>query len=200
MIRDAKRRAPRSPLRLNTMSPSRIPPQTDQPESAYELYLMRHGVAVMRGSAGYTEDARRPLTPDGKKKMREIARGLKRQGLVLAWVVTSPLVRAVETAEIVFDSLEVNAPMDFCEALRPGGAAEALIAFLAKHPERKRVLAVGHEPDLTTMAARLIGAGHHAKLALKKGGCCQIIFEEFPPKSPGQLVWWLTPRLLRKLG
>ena len=182
------------------MSPARIPPETDQSGTAYELYLMRHGVAVLRGSAGYVEDARRPLTPDGKKKIREIARGLKRQGLVLDWVVTSPLVRAVETAEIVFDSLEVNTPMDFCEALRPGGSAEALIAFLAKHPERKRVLAIGHEPDLTTMAVRLIGAGHHAKLAFKKGGCCLITFGEFPPKSPGQLVWWLTPRLLRKLG
>jgi len=182
------------------MSPARIPPETEPSGTAYELYLMRHGIAVMRGSAGYIEDARRPLTPDGKKKMREIARGLKRQGLVLDWVVTSPLVRAVETAEIVFDSLAVNTPMDFCEALRPGGSAEALIAFLAKHPERKRVLAVGHEPDLTTMAARLIGAGHHAKLAFKKGGCCLITFEEFPPKSPGQLAWWLTPRLLRKLS
>jgi phosphohistidine phosphatase len=182
------------------MSPARTPPETDQSGTAYELYLMRHGVAVLRGSAGYIEDARRPLTPDGKRKMREIARGLKRQGLVLDWVVTSPLVRAVETAEIVFDSLKVNSPMDFCEALRPGGSAEALIAFLATHPERKRVLAVGHEPDLTTMAARLIGAGHHAKLGFKKGGCCLITFEEFPPKSPGQLAWWLTPRLLRKLG
>ncbi|MGD1154294.1 MAG: hypothetical protein ABSA41_00520 [Terriglobia bacterium] len=50
------------------------------------------------------------------------------------------------------------------------------------------------------MAVRLSGAGHHAKLAFKKGGCCLITFGEFPPKSLGQLVWWLTPRLLRKLG
>ena len=182
------------------MSPPRIPPEKEDPGAAYHLYLMRHGIAVMRGSAGYIDDARRPLTPEGKRKMREIARGLKRQGLLFDWVVTSPLVRGVETAEVLIDSLETNAPMDFCEAMRPGGSAEALLAFLAKHPERKVVLAVGHEPDLSLMAARLIGAGHHAKLVFKKGGCCLITFDEFPPKSPGQLVWWLPPRLLRKLG
>lgn len=182
------------------MARLQISPETDTPGAAYQLYLMRHGIAVMRGTAGYINDARRPLTPEGKKKMREIAQGLKRLGLVPHWVVTSPLVRAVETAEVLIDSLETQAPMDFCEALRPGGSAETLLAFLAKQPQRKIVLAVGHEPDLSLMAARLIGAAHHAKLAFKKGGCCLITFDEFPPKSPGQLVWWLTPRLLRKLG
>jgi phosphohistidine phosphatase SixA len=58
---------------------------------------------------------------------------------------------------------------------------------------------VGHEPDLSELAARLIGAASHANLGLKKGGCCMVSFEEFPPRSPGQLEWWLTPRLMRKL-
>jgi phosphohistidine phosphatase SixA len=53
---------------------------------------------------------------------------------------------------------------------------------------------------LSELAARLIGAGRHANLAFKKGGCCLITFDEFPPKSPGQLIWWLTPRLLRKMA
>jgi phosphohistidine phosphatase len=106
----------------------------------------------------------------------------------------------VETSEIVAESLDSNVPMDFCDALRPSESAETLISFLAKRPNRKRVLVVGHEPDLSNMAGRLIGAGRHANLAFKKGGCCLITFDEFPPKSPGSLVWWLTPRLLRKLG
>ena len=165
----------------------------------YELYIMRHGIAVARG-ADFADDSKRPLTPEGKKKVQEIARGLKRLGVALDWVVTSPLVRAVETSEIVAESLGPNAPMDFCDALRPGGSAEALITFLAKHPGRKRVLVTGHEPDLGWLAARLIGAGRHASLAFKKGGCCLLEFDQFPPKSPGDLVWWATPRLLRKLG
>jgi len=166
----------------------------------YEFYILRHGIAVERGVPGIAEDAKRPLTPEGKQKMRQIAEGLNRLGLELDWIVTSPLVRAVETAEIVAESLGHSVPMDFAEALRPGGSPEALITFLAKHPNRKRVMVVGHEPDLGEMAARLLGAGRHANLGFKKGGCCLITFNEFPPKSPGQLVWWLTPRVLRKLA
>jgi phosphohistidine phosphatase len=165
----------------------------------YELYIMRHGIAVARG-ADFADDSKRPLTPEGKKKIKEIASGLKRLGVVVDWVVTSPLVRAVETAEIVAEFLGPNVPVDFCDALCPGGSAETLITFLAKHPNRQRVLVAGHEPDLSSLAARLIGAARHAGLALKKGGCCLVEFDQFPPKSPGNLVWWATPRLLRRLG
>lgn len=169
-------------------------------QAGYELYIMRHGIAVTRGSAGFSDDSKRPLIPEGKKKMREIAEGLIRLGFDVDWIVTSPLVRAVETAEIVAEQLGSNVPMDFSDALRPGGSPEALVTFLAKHANRKRVLVVGHEPDLSAMAARLVGAGRHANLAFKKGGCCLITFNEFPPKSPGELVWWLTPRVLRKMA
>ena len=165
----------------------------------YELYIMRHGIAVSRAAIGIGDDAKRPLTPDGKKKMQEIAEGLAKLGVEIDWIVTSPLVRAAETAGIVADSREGNVPMDFCDALRPGGSAEVLIAFLAKHPHRKRVMVVGHEPELSELAARLIGAGRNVRLAFKKGGCCLIRFDEFPPKSPGELVWWLTPRAMRKM-
>ncbi len=168
--------------------------------AGYEFYVMRHGLAAPRAGTGITDDAKRPLTPEGKKKMQEIARGLGRLGVDVDWIVTSPLVRAVETAGIVSDSQESKIPMDISDALRPGGSPEALISFLARHPHRKRVLVVGHEPDLSELAARLIGAGRNANLSFKKGGCCFISFDEFPPKSPGQLVWWLTPRVMRKLA
>lgn len=168
--------------------------------AGYELYIMRHGIAVERGTANYLDDAKRPLTPEGKKKVQEITQGLIRLGLELHWVVSSPLVRAVETAELVADLLPANVPLDFCDALRPGGAPEDLVKFLAKHASRRRVMVVGHEPDLSELAARLMGAGRHANLTFKKGGCCLITFDEFPPKSPGQLVWWLTPRIVRKLA
>ncbi|HEX5481058.1 MAG TPA: hypothetical protein VFZ08_00360, partial [Terriglobia bacterium] len=77
---------------------------------------------------------------------------------------------------------------------------QKLMAFLAQHPDRTRVLLAGHEPSLSEMAAELIGAGQNVYLAFKKGGCCLITFEDSPPKPPGLLTWWLTPRLMRKLG
>jgi phosphohistidine phosphatase len=182
------------------MSPEDTAVDKTDSRNPYELYIMRHGVAVMRSSQDVDDDAKRPLTPDGKRKMQEIARGLKRLGFAVAWIVTSPLVRAVETAEIIADSLDQRVPMDFCDALKPGGSPEELLTFLARHLARRSVLVVGHEPDLASMAARLIGAGRHANLAFKKGGCCLISFDEFPPKSPGTLTWWLTPKLIRKLA
>lgn len=173
--------------------------KTDR-KTQYEFYIMRHGVAVTRESTGFADDSKRPLTPEGKEKMREIGKGLSRLRVGVDWIVSSPLVRAVETAEIVAESLGSNVPLDFSDALRPGGSAEALISLLAKHLDRNSVLVVGHEPDLSKLAARLMGAGRQANLTMKKGGCCLIAFDEFPPKSPGQLVWWLTPRLLRRMA
>jgi len=184
---------------LKTMPKNNTPALEAKVQTGYELYIMRHGLAVTRGSVRFSNDAQRPLVPEGKEKMREIAGGLKRMGFEVDWIVTSPLVRAVETAGIIAESLASSVPVDVCDAMRPGGSPEALLAFLAKRPNCRRVLVVGHEPDLSELAARLIGAGGHANLGFKKGGCCMISFDEFPPKSPGQLVWWLTPRLLRKL-
>ena len=166
----------------------------------YELYIMRHGLAVTRDVTTVMDDAKRPLTSEGKQKMREIASGLDRMGIEVDWIVSSPLIRAVETAEIVGDALGSKPPLDTCDALKPGSAPEALITFLAKRPNRRRVLVVGHEPDLSELAARLMGAGRNANMPFKKGGCCLITFSIFPPKLPGRLVWWLPPRVMRKLA
>lgn len=166
----------------------------------YELYIMRHGIAVMRAPSTMMDDAKRPLTPEGRQKMRESAAGLAAAGIDFDWIASSPLARAMETAEIVSEALKSQPPVDTCEALRPGGAPEALVTFLAKRPNRRRVLLVGHEPDLSQLAARLIGAGRNSNMPFKKGGCCHIAFSEFPPKTAGRLMWWLTPRLMRKLA
>ena len=77
----------------------------------YELYVMRHGLAVTRGSVRFSDDAQRPLVPEGKEKMREIGEGLKRMGLEVDWIVTSPLVRAAETAGIIAESLASSVPV-----------------------------------------------------------------------------------------
>jgi phosphohistidine phosphatase len=166
----------------------------------YELYIMRHGLAALRAAATVLDDAKRPLTPEGRQKMRGIAAGLANLGLDVDWIVSSPLVRAVETAELVGQALASKPPLELCDALRPGGSGEALITFLAKRRDRRRVLVVGHEPDLGELAARLIGAGRNASMPFKKGGCCLITFTLFPPKSPGRLIWWLTPRVMKRIS
>ena len=171
----------------------------DRDGGAYQIYIMRHGIAEEH-SKDSPDDAQRKLTPEGREKTREIAQGLKRVEFAVDWIVTSPLARAVETAEIVRDTLKLDAPFDHCDALRPGLNKPVLMKFLCKQPERKRILLVGHEPDLGYLAASLLGVGDEEHLAFKKGGCCLISLEELPPQTPGELVWWLAPRVSRALG
>jgi phosphohistidine phosphatase len=168
---------------------------------SYDVYLMRHGVAADQGSLGAPDDFSRPLTPDGKLKLKVIAKGLSRLKVQWDWVVTSPLKRAVETGDAVSEALGTAAPRDVCDALAPGDvSAQKVTSFLAQHPDRSSVLLVGHEPSLSRLASEFVGASDSANLAFKKGGCCMITFDGLPSKSPGVLEWWLTPRLLRKLG
>jgi phosphohistidine phosphatase len=165
-------------------------------DQVYELCIMRHGVAADRGL--YPGDAKRPLTPEGKERMQEIAQGLAKTGFEPDWIVSSPYMRAAETADIVAEAFGLR--VESCDALQPGGVPELVLEFLARQASRKSVVVVGHEPDLSQLAAGLLGAGRNRDFAFKKGGCCLISFERFPPKPPGRLVWWLTPRILRKLA
>lgn len=183
------------------MAHEKKPAAKREPGQPYELYLMRHGIAADLDSLGSSDDSSRPLTPEGKLKLRASAKGLDRLGVEWDWVVTSPFKRAVETAEVVAESIAATAPRDVCDVLAQAEVpASKVISFLAQHADRCRVLLVGHEPSLSGLASEFVGASHTANFAFKKGGCCMISFEDFPSKAPGLLVWWLTPRLLRKFG
>lgn len=160
---------------------------------------MRHGDARMVADAAVVDEGKQPLSPKGKLRIGQVASGLDRLGFVPNWIVTSPYEHAVESARMLQEQFGSSVPMKICDSLRPGGSAEAFVIFLATHPEPRSVIAVGHELDLSALASRLIGAQQDARLALRKGGCCLIEFHRFPPTTPGRLVWWLTPRVLRKL-
>ena len=134
----------------------------------YELYIMRHGLATARDVTTAMDDAKRPLTSEGKQKIREIASGLVRR--VWKWI---GLYRARSCARwkpprLSLTRIRFQTSPGLLRTLGPGGAPEALITFLAKRPNRRRVLVVGHEPDLGELAARLIGAGRNAKCPLRK--------------------------------
>lgn len=135
---------------------------SEKSRAQYELFVMRHGEAVAREDKSYPDDSKRPLTLDSRKEVQKIAKGLKRMEVSVDWIVSSPFVRAVETAQIVAELLAPAVPTERSDALSPGGSAEALLTFLAGHPSRRRTVLVGHEPDLSKLAARLIGADRHA--------------------------------------
>jgi len=161
------------------------------------IYLVRHGVAADQGPE-FPNDDDRPLTSEGIERMRVQTAGLKELRVGLDRVLTSPLVRAAQTAEILASGVGCRAPLVAVDALRPGGRYDALMAALGRLGTDRAIALVGHMPSIGEIAARLIGA--EEPLAFKKGAVCCIETDELPPSGAGQLVWFMPPRVLRALG
>ena len=162
----------------------------------YELYFIRHGLAEERGDA-WPDDSKRPLTDEGMSRIRKAARGLARIGVTIEVVLTSPLVRARQTAEQLAAGLDPRPSMVNVDSLAPDGSYAAVIADLEKHARKSRIALVGHEPMIGELAARFIGSRH--PIEFKKGAVCRIDLEDLPPAGPGELRWYLTPKILRAL-
>jgi phosphohistidine phosphatase len=158
--------------------------------------VIRHGLAEERGDA-WPDDSKRPLTDEGMSRLRKSARGLARIGVTIDIVLTSPLVRARQTAELVAGGLEPRPSLVNVDSLAPDGSYAAVLADLEKHARRSRIALVGHEPMLGELAARLIGSRH--AIEFKKGAVCRIDIDDLPPAGPGDLRWMLTPKIMRAL-
>lgn len=171
--------------------------QGKTPAEDVEIYLIRHGLAAERGE-NYPDDTKRPLTQRGIERLKREGRGLVALDVMFEVILTSPLVRARQTAETIADAFRTRPQVVNTDALAPGGTHNALIDELAKHSRRKRIALVGHEPGIGELAARLIGL--RRPFEFKKGAICRIDVHALPPTGPGQLHWFLTPRILRKLG
>jgi phosphohistidine phosphatase len=165
--------------------------------TSYELYVVRHAIAAERGEQ-WPDDSKRPLTDRGISRFKEGVAGLRRLGVVVDEVLTSPLVRAKQTADLLAAGLEGGPPVKLCEALEPGHTPAATLAQVARQAKHQRIALVGHEPDLGELAAHLVGS--RRPLAFKKGGACRIDLDQLTPNRPGSLVWFLTPKVMRRLA
>lgn len=161
-----------------------------------ELYLIRHGIAAERGES-WPDDTKRPLTHKGVARLRREAQALDALGVSFDQIVTSPLVRTRQTAEVLAQSSGAKPPVATADALAPGGTTAQAIEELGKYSRRRRIAIVGHEPNIGELAAKLIGA--RAALEFKKGAICRIDVETLPPARPGHLRWFAPPRMLRML-
>jgi phosphohistidine phosphatase len=163
-----------------------------------ELLLVRHAIALPRDPlAG--DDALRPLTRRGRRRMRRAARGLRMLVPGVDLICSSPLVRARETAAIL-GLLYQDAERLESGALAPGAGAEAVVELLREHSEHDAVALVGHEPDLSELGSWLCAGVSRSVLELRKGAACLIAFESAPGAARGRLLWSLPPRVLRCLA
>lgn len=161
------------------------------------IILFRHGPAGHADPARWPDDGARPLTPKGIVRTRAAARGLRRLERGVVAILTSPLVRAEETARLAAEAIP-EARFVVTPALVPGATPRRVLEALAPFDPDDTILLVGHEPDLGRLAATwTIGTG---SLPLRKAGACAIDFEAKPATGAGELQWLIAPRVLRRLG
>ena len=161
------------------------------------LFILRHGEAGTR-TIGTRKDSDRALTANGKAEMKKIGKTLKESGLRARQIVTSPLRRARETAEIIAHTLKIPVVEEW-DDLKPDGDRESLYQKLARIETSSSVVIVGHEPYLTSMIGEVIGAPD-ARLVLKKGGLAKVRITSVAPTLRGELRWLITPKLMTRMS
>lgn len=166
-----------------------------------ELYLLRHGIAVEPGTSGFEDDSARPLIPKGRRQLRKTADAMKELAGDFDLILSSPLVRAKQTAEIVAKKLKLKKSLRFTNALAPGGAVAILLRQLGREkPAPQRVLLVGHEPDMSRLISLLVTGGPQLQVDFKKGGLCKLEAEKLRASQCAKLVWLLTPKQMKMMS
>ena len=161
------------------------------------LFIFRHAIAEDRDVFARTgkEDELRPLIPRGRRRMQKICRGLSRLNLSPEYIVSSELVRAKETAEIIQSVL--GGKIQINSSMNPGGDSQRLFKSLAEL-SASTIAVVGHEPDLSYLVSELTSSSDQEILRFKKGGVCAL---EFLPGSitRAKISWFLGPRQILDL-
>ena len=161
-----------------------------------QLLIIRHAIAVPRGTPGIPDEDR-PLTPEGELKFREAAKGLAALVDRPDTLLTSPWLRAKQTAAIAAAAWGRIEPKE--TAALAGGSFEEQAEVLARCPDDATVAVVGHEPYVSELLGRLLGSRHDDRLSFKKGGAALVDLPD-GPSEPGRLFWFLKPRVLRALA
>ncbi len=159
------------------------------------IYILRHGIAIERGASGYKTDADRPLTAEGERKLRLVARAIKAMELDFDVLLSSPYLRARQTAEVVAAALALRKELDFTDSLAPNGSTRRLVALLGGLvPPPGDILLVGHEPYLSGLISLLVSGRESFAVVLRKGGLGKLSVESLRHGRCAALEWLLTPR------
>lgn len=162
------------------------------------LYLIRHAIAEEETASG--EDSQRALTDKGAKKMRQIAKGLRTLGVEFDLILTSPYVRAQQTAEILGDVFKLKKRVIASENLSPLGDPDQLLAEINEKYTVNSLALVGHEPYLSTLVSLLAAGGSPFEMTFKKGGVCYLTTDDLRHTRKATLEWLLTPGVLVEIG
>jgi phosphohistidine phosphatase len=165
-----------------------------------DLLVVRHAIAEDRETFAEScqDDALRPTTAEGRRKFERGARGLRRLVPTVDVLATSPLVRAIQTGDILQRVYRLEDAARLRE-LAPDADPGALLSWLRRHPRQATIAVVGHEPHLSRLIEHLLTGRSSGFVDLKKGGACLLGFEGEPGPPRGALRWLLTASQLRQL-
>jgi phosphohistidine phosphatase len=164
-----------------------------------QIYIVRHGIAIDREDPKCPPDPERYLTEEGVEKTKQVAKGMTTLGITGDLFLTSPYVRAAQTAEVFANALDyAKQKIRRTDLLLPGAEPTQLFRELARDKQASTVFLFGHAPQLDDIIATALGSKKHVT-SLKKAG---VAFLELKRLSPpiGQLVWLATPKMLRRAG
>lgn len=158
------------------------------------LYLLRHGLAADLDTHGLAKDSERPLTSKGERKLLKIAEGMKALDLNFDVILSSPYLRARQTAEIISEAFHANKKIEFSDTLTPAGSPKKLVELLhGLTAVREDILLVGHEPHLSEFISLLVSGKPGFGVIMKKGGLCKLSVEAMRYGRCAALEWLLTP-------
>ncbi|HEY3310697.1 MAG TPA: phosphohistidine phosphatase SixA [Anaerolineales bacterium] len=164
------------------------------------LYVIRHAIAVEAGSSGYENDSQRTLTDKGRRKMENIALGLRRLDVSLDLILSSPYLRARQTAEILAEAFEMKQGPVLSQHLAPGGDLDEFFGEINEKYPVDSLAVVGHEPSLSTMISILLAGNPNVMVNMRKGGVCCLALDNLHHERRAMLEWLLAPNQLAKLG
>ena len=165
------------------------------------LYILRHGIATDPDVPGFAKDAERPLTPEGKRKLRQVADAMEALELSFDLILSSPYLRARQTAEVIAEALKERKRLELSDSLTPGGSPRKLVELLNHlQPSPESVLLVGHEPYLSSLISLLVSGDGGFAVVMKKGGLCKLSTESLKPGRCAVLEWLLTPKQMALMG
>lgn len=161
-----------------------------------KLYILRHGDAVESGDPRFKENER-PLTPKGIQRTKELAHALKQMEIAFDFILSSPLARARETAEIIGRGVKFSGQLELTDDLALSGSMADLVKHLNMlRPVPENVLLIGHEPYLSGFISLLCTGGPGLPITMKKGGLCRLDVESPRCDKCATLEWLAPPRLI----
>ncbi|MCX4240520.1 phosphohistidine phosphatase SixA [Paraliomyxa miuraensis] len=164
-----------------------------------ELYVLRHAMAV--DSSPELRDAERTITDEGRERLRRTIRSWDGLGVVLDGILTSPIVRARQTADVVAAALGIHDRVEECPALGPGARPVDVVSAIAQRfGDEHRVMVVGHEPDLGRFVSLIVCGDDGGGFRIKKAGLTKLTVDGLAPARCAVLEWHLWPRHMLRMA